>query len=415
MSFVKKIAVCCLALALVIVLASSLAFGADTGELIKVYRNLVKLEVNSTPVDTDNFLYNGTTYVPIRAVAELLGKEVDWNAYTSVAGINDVKYEKELLSGLLPDQEGYTWLYHGFAEYGHQMKLDKITDERQKRIYSISGEVYDPSGGESTKDRTISLHYILEDNNLKQEKVEEAMLDSKYDSLILIKTPLVAGTSWSQKVVEKNGKETLLNTLIKRVEVASDGKKEYTVRYEDTNSNYYEERVIKEGSGVVAFEKLLELEDSSFPVSYFQYVGGNIETIELNLYFPDEDASKLFQEKREMLVVDNRKARAAIQGLIAGPRQSGLKSSIPDGTVLLNIYIQNRICYLDFSREFIDNHSGGSAGELMTLGSIVNTLTDLEPIDSVQIMVEGKTGETLGNILLDSPLERMEDLIAETE
>jgi len=212
----KKIAICCLILALAVIVTSSLSFGADSSELIKVYRNKVKLEVNSIRVDIDNFLYNGTTYVPIRAVAELLGKDVDWNAYTSVAGINDLRYEKEQISALLPEHEGYSWLYNGFAEYGHRMKLDKITDEAQKRVYSISGEVSDPSGGESTVDRNISLKYILEGNKLRQEKVEKAMLDSKYDSLTLIKTPLVSGTFWSEKVVDKSGKETLINSLIKK-------------------------------------------------------------------------------------------------------------------------------------------------------------------------------------------------------
>ena len=57
------------------------------------------------------------------------------------------------------------------------------------------------------------------------------------------------------------------------------------------------------------------------------------------------------------------------------------------------------------------NHSGGSAGETMTLASIVNYLTEFDTIDRVQVLVEGKSGETLGQILLDHPLERMADLI----
>jgi len=73
--------------------------------------------------------------------------------------------------------------------------------------------------------------------------------------------------------------------------------------------------------------------------------------------------------------------------------------------------LEDGLCTVDLSKDFVDNHSGGSAGELMTLGSIVNTLTEFPEIDRVQILVEGQAGETLGNMLLDEPLYRFEDLI----
>ena len=408
----KKILICCFVLPLVAILASGLSLGADSSESISVHRNKVNLEVNSVRVTVDNFLYNGTTYVPIRAVAGLLGKEVGWNGYTNVASINDIRYELVQLAVLLPDKEGFTWLYDGFAEYGHQMRLDQLTDEPQRRVYSISGEVYDASSGEGTLDRNISIEYILEGNRLRQKKSEEMMLDSKYNSLTLIKTPLDAGTFWSEKVMDKSGEETLLNALITKVEVTSDNKKQYTVRHEDSNSGYYEERIIKEGIGVIAFEKLLiGVGDSPFPVNYFLHMSGGLESISLNLYFPDINAQNVFLEEREMLVLDAAVARAAVQELINGPVERGLAPSIPEGTHLLDIFILDRVCYVDFSREFIDNHSGGSAGEMMTLASIVNSLTDFDTIDRVQILVVGESDETLGSILLDRPLERMAHLI----
>src|SRR6056297_1719153 len=44
----------------------------------------------SSGVEVPNsILYKGTTYLPIRNVGELLGKEITWNGLTSTAGIND--------------------------------------------------------------------------------------------------------------------------------------------------------------------------------------------------------------------------------------------------------------------------------------------------------------------------------------
>lgn len=46
---------------------------------IDVLVNNIDLYVNKEQVLVDNFLYNGTTYVPIRAVAEMNGMDVDWD------------------------------------------------------------------------------------------------------------------------------------------------------------------------------------------------------------------------------------------------------------------------------------------------------------------------------------------------
>jgi len=388
-------------------------FSADLSELIKVYRNLANIEVNGTRVSTDNFLYNGTTYIPLRAVSELLDKEVGWDNQNKVASINDKALETEKLSQLLPTSVGYKWFYDGFAEYGHELELRQINVESQEKTYVLQGEVGDPSDGESNLDLNISMKYIIGDNRLIQEKTEEAMMDSKFDRLTLIKTPLAVGTAWQENVVDKSGKEVLINSYIKKIEITEEGKKQYTVRYQDTESNYYEERTLREGAGVVSFEKLLELKDSDFPVSYFLVNIEGLKNMQVNLYFPDKNAEKVHLEERTIQIHDAQVARGVVLALMRGPFDENLWSSIPEGTKLLNIYIQDRICYVDFSQEFIDNHPGGTAAESMTLASIINTLTEFDSIDKVQIMVEGKSGTTLGHIVLDKPLASMTDLIGD--
>ncbi|MPN06854.1 hypothetical protein SDC9_154111 [bioreactor metagenome] len=55
------------------------AFANSILQKIEVLINNVSLFVNNEQVAVDNFLYSGTTYVPLRAVAEMNGMEVKWN------------------------------------------------------------------------------------------------------------------------------------------------------------------------------------------------------------------------------------------------------------------------------------------------------------------------------------------------
>lgn len=56
---------------------------------ITVAFNSINIMANGNKVNADNILYNGTTYVPLRAVSEILGKKVSWNGNTNTASISD--------------------------------------------------------------------------------------------------------------------------------------------------------------------------------------------------------------------------------------------------------------------------------------------------------------------------------------
>lgn len=72
-----------------VMLLSTVAYSEGVRQTIEVLLNSVNLEVNGKKVEADNILYKGTTYVPLRAVAEMLGKEVGWDQATRTASIND--------------------------------------------------------------------------------------------------------------------------------------------------------------------------------------------------------------------------------------------------------------------------------------------------------------------------------------
>ncbi|MDW7685054.1 MAG: GerMN domain-containing protein [Bacillota bacterium] len=332
----------------------------------------------------------------------------------------------EELAGLLPEEEGYEWVYNGFAEYGHIMSLDSITESEGKRTYRISGEVSDPSGGEAEQDFSLTVSYVVDEDSLVQVKTEEAMLDSKFDQLTLLKTPLTVGTSWQEQVTDKEGNQATISGKITEVK-EEDAKKIYTVRYEEQNSAYWEERVIKEGAGIQSFERLMDLGDEPFTVGYYLFVPSSGPGPEpepepepepdpyeysLSLYFPLSDGSGVRQEKRVVTMTDLGVAGRAINELIAGPQTASLGRAVPEETELLGIRIEDGICYVDFSSEIRDNHWGGTTGESLTIAAIVNTLTEFSSVNEVQILIEGQTGASIaGHVELSEPIGRMSGMI----
>jgi len=70
----------------------------------------------------------------------------------------------------------------------------------------------------------------------------------------------------------------------------------------------------------------------------------------------------------------------------------------------------------DFSKELVERHWGGTAGELMTVYGIVNTLGELPGVKQVRITVEGRPLETLaGHLDLREPLAPDPDLVRRAE
>ncbi len=72
-----------------VMLLSTAVFSQGVKQTIEVIFNYVNIEVNGKKVEADNILYDGTTYVPLRAVAEMLDKEVSWDQATRTASIKD--------------------------------------------------------------------------------------------------------------------------------------------------------------------------------------------------------------------------------------------------------------------------------------------------------------------------------------
>ena len=203
--------------------------------------------------------------ITLAAVVLLLGSCTNQGDAPEPA--DKVTHANAALAEMLPDKEGFTWVYNGFAEYGHRMVLERIESQDGQIVYFVTGDVEDVSGGESKKDFSIELEYVIKDGVLVQKKKEQVMLDSVSDNIQLLRAPLDPGNRWDQKVITKEGNEIDLSCQITEIKEES-GKRLVTVLYEDKNGDYFERRTFREGAGVISLEKLFQSQGELFTVGY---------------------------------------------------------------------------------------------------------------------------------------------------
>ncbi len=135
--------------------------------------------------------------------------------------------------------------------------------------------------------------------------------------------------------------------------------------------------------------------------------------ISIRVYYPNEDGTKLQGVSRKVTLDKGLdKYTAAVQSLLAGPKEKGLVAIFPKAAKLRRVTVENGIARVDFDQSLVKHFNGGSTGEEMLVGSLVDTLTEFSEVKEVQLLINGQTVETLaGHMDTTAPLKRMEKLI----
>ena len=161
------------------VLVSGITYAADTTTLYNVIANGIKIvldgkQINPTDANgnkVEPIIYNGTTYLPVRAVANALGKAVYWDGpnYTVYLGKPDkeLKYptvkiedmvsiaDKPRKSDQLTDNYGNDY-EHAICNH-HEHNFEFLCNMKYSRF---KGTLYVPNG--ETDDRTVRLSVIAD-------------------------------------------------------------------------------------------------------------------------------------------------------------------------------------------------------------------------------------------------------------
>lgn len=194
----KKLAVLVAVLMLTLSITTT-GFATDTVANLKAYYRNIKMYRNGTQVQisAEPFIVNDTTYLPVKAISELLDKEVTWNQATYSIGVNDRPGTdvNALASQILNQQLTIAQLEAKVkaltAQVGSSMDLDDLEDnliDDYDEIYDVTIEDFKLDGDED--DIEVEIYVDLEDddeyaawNELDDNDIEDFLQDIVNDIL----------------------------------------------------------------------------------------------------------------------------------------------------------------------------------------------------------------------------------------
>lgn len=116
----------------------------------------------------------------------------------------------------------------------------------------------------------------------------------------------------------------------------------------------------------------------------------------ISLYFINKDSGEINPEARTIntnLLIDN-PYKYLLEQLMEGPKNEKLTKAIPENTKINNIELKGDTLNIDFSHEFIDNAPEGKDSENKILATIVKTVTELNEVNSVKILIDGEENKS---------------------
>lgn len=132
-------------------IATAVGVGASgVWENIPVLRNDIRVVVDGAEITADNFLYEDTTYIPLRAVSSALGEDVEYDEAENTAYIGErndtmVLDKEDVNSKYIPDEnlitvsiDGSYYIMVSYGNVGGRLKGSiGYDDETEEVIYTF--------------------------------------------------------------------------------------------------------------------------------------------------------------------------------------------------------------------------------------------------------------------------------------
>ena len=154
--------------------------------------------------------------------------------------------------------------YWGDGDYYHESnRIETSVDENGSWTH-VFGEVKDNSKGYTNIDFKYQFNYLVDAHKIVQTHQGEALNDSIFSSIELLKLPVEVGNTWQFTSEDPMGKAIKVTAEILEVSDAGD----HVVVKHSTKDGYYEKRELNKGLGVTDFIRQVIYKDESTYTGY---------------------------------------------------------------------------------------------------------------------------------------------------
>ncbi|WP_113675721.1 stalk domain-containing protein [Vallitalea guaymasensis] len=202
MKIFKKFIVIVIALSMLTIIANAESLKKSIDVYYNIAKKIVIDGVDRTPEEKKPFVYEGTTYVPLRYISESLGKEVKWDGKTGTIYIGTKPDEIVYLTDIEPyNINDFDSLYSssqykvdeemtmGNKKYMKGLQLKSSGYSFKKVFYNLDGQYksitglvgLDDSNNEFNFDKPFLVNFYLDDNKIKTLKFNDGDLPKELD------------------------------------------------------------------------------------------------------------------------------------------------------------------------------------------------------------------------------------------
>lgn len=136
---------------------------------------------------------------------------------------------------------------------------------------------------------------------------------------------------------------------------------------------------------------------------------------QVRIYFPKTSEKTLGSEYRTISFDDENSAeREILDALFEGPVSGDMKRAFPIGIIVMSVYTLDGVCSVSLSGVDPKDGSMSAYDAKLAVYAVVNSLTSLSGIKSVQILIDGKEAPYLWGYDISRPLTRNSGIIGST-
>ncbi len=141
---------------------------------------------------------------------------------------------------------------------------------------------------------------------------------------------------------------------------------------------------------------------------------GNYEKVQLHLYFAARSGDQLVNTWRNVVYNSNvALERVVVEQVLKGPNSDVVFPTLNPSAKILSVTTRDGVCYVNFDHAFLTEPYDVTSQ--VAVYSLVNSLTELSSVQTVQITIDGKSDRNFMEISLSSPFERNLSMVRDQE